>query len=243
LAAVVTEPSLTGERTLPGIWYENYWFRRHEATYLWVAATLDLRGRTVLDAGVGEGYGGQGLSTAGAGPVLGLDLDPVSLSHIARTYPGVTPVRANLVRLPLAAASVDVVVSAQTVEHLWDQAGFVDECARVLRPGGLLVLTTPNRPTFPPGNVFHSRELDAAELAALVARRFRDVDLRGLHHGPRLLDADRRHGGVVEAQLAAAHSEWDAGLRRTVSSVSADDFVVGAASGSLDLVALARRRT
>ena len=65
----------------------------------------------------------------------------------------------------------------QTVEHLWDQPAFVAECARVLVPHGLLVLTTPNRRTFspdwvpgtPPTNPFHSRELDADELVELVA--------------------------------------------------------------------------
>lgn len=237
----MTDPVLTGERTLPGIRHENYWFRRHEAAYRWMARTQDLQDRTVLDAGVGEGCGGQALSEAGAALVLGLDLDAPSLSRISRAHPGVAPVCANLVQLPLPDASVDVVVSAQTVEHLWDQARFVDECARVLRPGGRLVLTTPNRLTFPPGNVFHSRELDGAELAELVASRFPGPELHGLHHGPRLRDADRCHGGVVAAQLARPHTDWDTGLRRTVSTVAADDFVVGEVAGCLDLFAVADR--
>ena len=79
----------------------------------------------------------------------------------------------NLAALPLPDASVDVVVNFQVIEHLWDQPQFVAECARVLRPGGLLLMSTPNRITFSPGrdtpiNPFHTRELNAAELAELL---------------------------------------------------------------------------
>ena len=171
---------------MPGIAHENYWFQRHLAAYQWVARSLPVRGAVVVEAGCGEGYGGQLLAEAGAALVAGLDLDQPSLRHAARTYPGVRPVRANLVSLPLADGCAGLVVASQVVEHLWDQDQFVRECARVLRPGGRLVVTTPNRRTFPPGNPFHSRELDAAELARLVGGHL-DVDqVRGLRHGPRL---------------------------------------------------------
>ena len=50
---------LTGERTVPGIWHENYWFRRHEAAYRWAAGAVDLCRAVVVEAGVGEGYGGR----------------------------------------------------------------------------------------------------------------------------------------------------------------------------------------
>jgi SAM-dependent methyltransferase len=233
---------LTGERTVPGIWHENYWFRRHEAAYRWVAATVPLAGRTVVEAGVGEGYGGQVLADAGAAVVLGLDLDATTLRHVVRSYPPVLPVRANLVRLPCRSGSVDVVVSNQVVEHLWDQAGFVAECARVLRPGGRLVLTTPNRRTFPPGNPFHSRELDAAELADLVAAELEVERVAGVHHGGRLAALDAVHGGLVAAQLGGEPPAWASGLRRAVESVTAGDFVVGVTDGCLDLVAVAVRR-
>ena len=56
-------------------------------------------------------------------------------------------VSGNLVALPLGCQTFDSVVSLQTIEHLWDQEGFVRECARVMRPGGLFVLSTPNRLT------------------------------------------------------------------------------------------------
>ena len=64
-------------------------------------------------------------------------------------------------------------VNFQVIEHLWDQPQFVRECARVLRPSGLLMVSTPNRITFSPGrdtpiNPFHTRELNADELTELL---------------------------------------------------------------------------
>src|SRR5215207_4997163 len=135
--------TLTGERTLPGIVVENYWFRRHEAAYRFLAQWCV--GATVLDAGCGEGYGAELLRAAGARWVLPLDYDPAVVSHVRRGYPAVSPVRANLVRLPCRDESVDVVAALQVVEHLWEQRRFVGECARVLRPGGMLLMSTPNR--------------------------------------------------------------------------------------------------
>jgi SAM-dependent methyltransferase len=235
--------SLTGERTWPGIWHENYWFRRHEAGYRWVAATLGagVRG-VVVEAGVGEGYGAAMLARTGTARVLGLDLDAPTLRHLRATHPAVDAARANLVALPLGDRTVDVVVSAQTVEHLWDQGGFVAECARVLEPGGRLLLTTPNRRTFPPGNPFHSRELDAAELASLVAGHLAVDSIEGLHHGARLRAADHALDGVVAAQLRTPYDEWDGDLATAVRSVTVADFVVGPAEGCLDLLLAATRR-
>lgn len=229
--------SLTGERTVPGIRHENYWFRRHEVAYRWAVRAVDLSGAVVVDAGVGEGYGAQLLAEAGAATVLGLDLDAPTLAHVAATYPSVEPVRANLVHLPCRDGSVDVVVSAQTIEHLWDQDGFVRECARVLRPGGRLLVTTPNRRTFPPGNVFHSRELDAGELTGLLAGHLHVESVRGVHHGPRLAAA----GDVVAAQLAAPPGGWPPALAALVGSVTVGDFTVDDAKDSLDVVVVAVR--
>lgn len=244
--------TLTGERTLPGIWHENYWLRRHEAAYDVFAPTC--AGSRVLEAGCGEGYGAARLSAAGARIVVGIDLDMPTLRHVRATYATVAAVRANLVRLPCADASLDVVVSAQTIEHLWDQDRFVRECARVLRPGGLLAMSTPNRRTFPPGNVFHSREVDARELVDLVRPHLDVVRVAGVGHGPRLREWEDRHGDLVAAQLAAVPAAWRAELSALVRSVSADDFLVtngtvgsGGVVGddgldrSLDLIVVAQR--
>src|SRR5262245_5353460 len=128
---------LTGERTVPGIAEENYWFRRHEAAYLRLLPQCE--GARVLEAGCGEGYGADLVSQV-AGPVVALDYDVLTIAHVAARYRSVGPVRGNLVALPVASGSVDVVLNLQVIEHLWDQPGFLAECARVLVPGGLLVV-------------------------------------------------------------------------------------------------------
>ncbi len=232
---------LTGERTTPGVPNENYWFRRHEVAYRrWAPACA---GRRVLDAGCGEGYGAALLSAAGASAVLALDLDTTTLLHVASTYAGVAAARANLVALPLADRCLDVVVCSQTVEHVWEQDRFVTECARVLRPGCRLLMSTPNRRTFPPGNVFHHRELDAEELHGLVAARFDEVRVEGVRHGARLTAWEKEHGDLVGQQVAGDAVTWDRGLAETVWSVTVDDFVVAAeVAGCLDLLVTAVAR-
>jgi hypothetical protein len=114
----------------------------------------------------------------------------------------------------------------------------------VLRPGGRLVVTTPNRLTFPPGNPFHSRELDAAELSRLVSRHL-DVDrVRGVRHGPRLASEDERFGSLVAAQVATEPARFDDDLRTRIAAVAAADFDVDDRDlpGCLDLVLTAVRR-
>lgn len=234
---------LTGERTVPGIPHENYWFRRHEIAYL--HAQRWLRGADVLEAGAGEGYGAAVLSAA-ARRVIALDYDEAAIGHAGRKYPDVPAVRGNLAALPIRSGAVDAVVSLQTIEHLWNQPEFVAECARVLRPAGMLLMSTPNRLTFSPGldkplNPFHTRELSAAELTELLAPRFRVSRMFGIHHGRRLARADRHFDGFVTAQLSNPPATWRPELRRAVTAVRADDFLVTEADidASLDLFAVA----
>ncbi|WP_433503882.1 methyltransferase domain-containing protein [Pseudonocardia halophobica] len=240
---------LTGERTVPGIPEENYWFRRHEVVY---AALLPrCEGAAVLEAGCGEGYGANLLAGV-ADRVLGLDYDALTAAHVARRYPRVGIARANLVALPVPDARLDAVVSLQVIEHLWDQGLFLRECLRVLRPGGRIMVSTPNRLTFSPGrdtplNPFHTRELAPEELAELLTEAgFTDVELLGLHHGPRLRELDARHGGsLVDAQVAVAVAgeAWPADLLADVASVTVDDFLLTPddLDASLDLLVTASR--
>ncbi|HEY2450458.1 MAG TPA: class I SAM-dependent methyltransferase [Mycobacterium sp.] len=244
--------TLTGERTIPGLDVENYWFRRHEVVYQRLAsrcADLD-----VLEAGCGEGYGADLISRV-ARRVIALDYDETTVAHVRARYPRVEVMQGNLAELPLTDASVDVVVNFQVIEHLWDQTQFVRECVRVLRPSGLLMVSTPNRITFSPGrdtpiNPFHTRELNADELSRLLADAgFTSVAMSGVFHGPRLAEMDARHGGsIIDAEIARAVADapWPAELLADVASVTSADFDVFEANArdindSLDLVAIAVR--
>ena len=240
---------LTGERTVPGVWHENYWFRRHEAAYGFACDVV--RGR-VIEVGCGEGYGTAML--ARGAELLGVDYDTVAVTHAARTYPMAHFVRANLAALPVRSGSCDAVVTLQVIEHVWNHPEFVRECRRVLRPEGVLLVTTPNRLTFSPGldapvNPFHTHEFTAAELVdLLVASGFEIDSVAGLHATSRLTGLDDTHGGsFVDAQLAADPAGWSDALRRDVESVSTADFAVldtteCDADASLDLVVLAHVR-
>lgn len=241
---------LTGERTLPGIWHENYWYRRHEVVYRRLADRLP--DGTVVDAGCGEGYGAELLADGQRGTVVAIDYDDATVRHVRAAYPSVAPVRANLVSFPLLDRSIDSVVSLQTIEHLWDQPTFVAECTRVLRPGGLLALSTPNRLTFSPGvargekplNPFHVNEYDADQLVDLVSRHCVVLEVFGVRHGPRVEEWQEEHEDLVAAQIGQSPATWSAELAELVGSLTTDDFCLSAydVGTALDLVVLGRPR-
>jgi SAM-dependent methyltransferase len=249
-----TALTITGERTVPGIAAENYWFRRHEAGYAAVPGWVPTTPRVVLDAGCGEGYAAGLLS--GAWPdvrVVGVDYDAATTSHAARTHSGerAAYLRGGLTALPLASGATDVTLSLQVLEHIWTPGDYVRELVRVTRPGGVVVLSTPNRATFSPGlgrrerptNLYHCREYDAEELADDLGRWLpgTEVTVLGLGHGERLTRWEAAHGSIVVAQQELAPEDWGDDLRAVVESVTVDDFLLGDPEDDcLDLFAIVR---
>ncbi|MGH3506495.1 MAG: class I SAM-dependent methyltransferase [Nocardioidaceae bacterium] len=229
---------ITGERTVPGIPHENYWFRRHEVVYEYVLRLLPVESQ-VLEAGCGEGYGAE-LLRSHRHRSTALDYDAYATRHVRAAYPDIPVVRGNLVSLPFRAQAFDAVVSLQTVEHLWDQPAFISECRRVVRPGGPVILSTPNRLTFPPGNLFHTTELDPAGLRDLLARTGERPQLLGVHHGTRIADWEAAHGSIVDAQIGSDPREWPVRLAEFVASLRTADFMLqdDQLESSLDLVAI-----
>ncbi|MBV9172848.1 MAG: class I SAM-dependent methyltransferase [Chloroflexi bacterium] len=133
----------------------------------------------VLDVATGAGFGLQMLDRV-ASIAFGVDLDVDALNEARRLDRGARLVRADAARLPLPDGSIDLVTSFETLEHVPNAEFLVAELRRVLRAGGRLVLSTPNRAFGPPErhqNPFHVREFTADELLDLLHACFSDVQL------------------------------------------------------------------
>jgi lipopolysaccharide biosynthesis protein/SAM-dependent methyltransferase len=134
-------------------------------------------GRDVLDIACGEGYGADILA-ATAKSVVGVDISPEAIEHAKSCYrdPRIFFRVGSATDIPIPDASVDMVVSFETIEHLEDHDRMMQELRRVLRPGGLLMISSPNKLEYSdkPGysNRFHVRELYTEEFVTLVSRHF-----------------------------------------------------------------------
>ncbi len=180
--------ALTGERTLPDVPEENYWYRRHLAVYEWIADRC--RGLDVVDMACGEGYGSAVLARHAA-RVTGVDANPEAHRHAKLRYtaPGVCFVRGLI---DSYSQPCDAVVFLQTVEHVQDAAAVLGHMQGMLRPGGTAYVSTPNVLTLAPegaersGNPWHVHEYRAGEFRALCESRFDDVEMLGLFHARKL---------------------------------------------------------
>jgi len=140
------------------------------------------RGGEVLDAGCGVGYGSAFLGGV-ARRVVGVDQDESAIAYARERYarPNVEFRVGNVLRLDFGDAEFDAVCSFETIEHVDDADAFVAELTRVLRPAGVLVVSTPRAPetTAAPENPFHRVELSRADFEALLRRFFGEVELYG----------------------------------------------------------------
>src|SRR4051795_6907709 len=180
--------ALDGERTLPDVPEENYWFQRHVAVYEWVAAQV--AGARVIDMGSGEGYGAD-LLAARAASVVGVEANPAAFQHARLRY-----VRANLRfergMVEVYAEPCDAIVFLQTIEHVQDPDAVLEHFAGMLAPGGAVFVSTPNVLTLAPagaersGNPWHVREYRPDEFRALCAAHFAHVECLGLFHARKL---------------------------------------------------------
>jgi SAM-dependent methyltransferase len=177
--------SLTGERTLPDVPEENYWYRRHLVVYEWIAERV--RGATVADLACGEGYGSDVLA-ATAAEVVGVDANPEAHEHARLRYrrPNLSFAR-DLVEAYDRPS--DAIVFLQTIEHVPDPAELLGRFARL---AAVAYISTPNRLTLaPPGaekseNPWHLREYTVREYRELLAPHFESVELLGLYHARKL---------------------------------------------------------
>jgi O-antigen biosynthesis protein len=170
--------SWTGERMIPeesppGTLYG------HIYRYKFAREHLPPSG-VVVDLASGEGYGTAALREQSR-RVIGFDIDPDSVVHAIQKYGGEYRV-ASGDAVPLDTGSVDGFVSFETLEHLTDPSLLLDEAQRVLRPGGVLVCSTPNAAIYDTDNQFHLKELTLEEFSSALSARFRTVRLFGQHN-------------------------------------------------------------
>ena len=181
---------LTGERTLPDVPAENYWFRRHLAVYEWIGARTI--GRRVIDMACGEGYGSEVLSR-GAARVLAVDANPEAHEHARLRYRRQNlSFERGLVETHGNAGSFDAVVFLQTIEHVHDPVAVLEHFRSLLAPGGTAYISTPNLLTLAaPGadksdNPWHLKEYRSDEFRTLCETTFEQVELLGLFHARKL---------------------------------------------------------
>ncbi len=216
--------ALTGERTLPDVPEENYWYRRHLAVYEWIADRT--RGLRVADLACGEGYGSDVLARTAAS-VVGVDANPEAHEHARLRY-----TRPNLSfergLVEDYSAPCDAVVFLQTIEHIHEPGRLL---AAIATAAPVSYISTPNRLTLAPAgaekseNPWHLREYTAAEYRDLLERHFGEVKLFGVFHARKLrvhqaaldLGWDRVHKGLRISKLF-----YD----RFTPAISASDFAI-----------------
>jgi len=169
-------PSFTGERATPGDTPEAI-LRESEGRYAFAAHYAS--GLVVVDVACGTGMGTALLERAGARTCYGFDIDVASVRYAARRLTAARFAACDATRIPLPAGVADLVVSFETIEHVPGATDFVAECARILKPGGRLIVSTPNRPVYRwlGPNPHHVREFTRDEFDALLRSHFEPLEL------------------------------------------------------------------
>lgn len=184
-------------------------------------AATHAAGKTVLDVACGEGYGTDILSSV-AEAATGLDVSRDAVAHARSRYgrANLSFVNGSAAELPFADHSFDLVVSFETIEHHDRHQEMISEIHRVLRPGGLLIISSPNKQYYSvePGyqNPFHVKELFREELLELLSSAFRHVQLHGQRvvYGSILIPADHAEFQSLRPAVAGEPVQVSAGLAK-----------------------------
>jgi SAM-dependent methyltransferase len=220
---------LTGERTLPDVPAENYWFRRHLVVYEWIAARV--AGGVVLDMACGEGYGSAVLARE-ASRVVGVDGNPEAHEHARLRYTGPNlSFEWGAVDTWGEPATYDAVVFLQTIEHVIDPPAVLAHFRRILKPGAVAYVSTPNVLKLAPAgqaksdNPWHLREYQAGEFTDLCRGTFEHVEMLGLFNARKL----RVHEIALALGWDSVHKRakiTDAFYNRFTPAIASSDFAL-----------------
>jgi SAM-dependent methyltransferase len=232
---------LTGERTLPDVPEENYWYQRHVAVYEWIAEHC--KGLRVVDLACGEGYGSN-LLAGRAREVVGVDANPEAYEHARLRYR-----RDNLSfergLVEEYNEPADAVVFLQTIEHIHEPGKLLDAIAGI---APVAYISTPNRLTLAGPDVeksenpWHLREYDIGQYRELLEPHFSSVEVLGLFHARKLR--------VHELAIKAGWDRFHTATRLTkpfydrfIPAIAAGDFRLSPNNleKALDFIAVCRR--
>jgi hypothetical protein len=257
--------ALTGERTLPDVPEENYWFRRHLVVYEWIAARV--AGLRAIDMACGEGYGSNVLAQSAAS-VVGVDANPEAHEHARLRY-GRSNLRFERDLIESFSEPTDAVVFLQTIEHLTDPGAALAHFRALVggsetgAPGvsqalsareagvrGTVFVSTPNVLTLAPkgaprsGNPWHVHEYRVEEFEQLCRSCFGEVEMYGLFHARKL----RVHELAIRAGWDSLHARVGVTKRFYdwfTPAIAVSDFAIRRASeakleSALDFLAVCR---
>jgi 2-polyprenyl-3-methyl-5-hydroxy-6-metoxy-1,4-benzoquinol methylase len=166
-------PLWTGERLITDVHNET----KVEHLHRYAIALSFARDQSVLDIASGEGYGANLLAGV-AKNVMGVDIDGPAIAHASKKYAraNLTYLQGSAIQIPCESHSFDLVVSFETIEHIEEHDAMMRELKRVLKPGGLLLISSPEKQTYSDTtrfeNEFHKKELYLAEFEELIGAHF-----------------------------------------------------------------------
>ncbi|WP_421439827.1 glycosyltransferase [Agrobacterium tumefaciens] len=213
----------TGERYLPTIGGNIYLEHMHR----YHLAKNFVRGKDVLDIASGEGFG-TALLAETARSVIGVDISDEAVRHAQVKYKtgSISFKVGSCEDIPLPSASVDVVVSFETLEHIEAHDRFMQEIKRVLRADGILIISTPEKHAYTVAtglvNPFHVKELFKNEFNELLGQHFAHVSMHGQKIG---------FGSIIASENQSARFfETDSGSGATAAGIDAPMYMIGVAS-------------
>lgn len=167
----------TGERMIPEINKGATFYYEHILRYFF--ATRLCKDKKVLDLGCGVGYGSALMCRSGAKKVSGIDLDHEAVEYAKNMFreDKINFFQGNVLDLSNFTDNVDVVVAFELLEHVKEQGKLISQAKSKLKENGVLLISTPNKITYPKGNPFHKKELDFNEFTKLLKSKFKYVEV------------------------------------------------------------------
>ena len=162
---------------------ENVIFQRHLIAYIEASKLIS---GTVLEIGSGEGYGVYELSKK-AQKYIAIDKYDTPIDEELKNNNNIEFFEMNVPPLDFPENSVDFIVTFQVIEHIQDDEEFIKEIYRVLKPGGKLILTTPNRLMSLSRNPWHVREYSPEEMREILNNSFKSINIKGIYGNEKVM--------------------------------------------------------